>query len=53
MVVEAKTLKAEIGGVKAQELEDLGACDTACDGRRVGVVRADQEVGVGAIFLDG
>ena len=52
MGVEAKVLKSEIGCVKAQELEDLVADNTAYGGGRVGVVSADWGVGVGTIFSE-
>ena len=49
MVVEAKAFKSELEGVKAQELDNLRACDTSCGGRRVGVLSTDRGVGVGAV----
>ena len=52
MGVEAKVLTAELGCVKAQELEDLVADNTACGGGRVGVVSAGWGVGVGTIFSE-
>ena len=50
MGVEAKALKANLGGMKAQELGYLRACDTACGVRGVGVVSIYQGVRVGAVF---
>ena len=50
MGVEAEALKANIGCVKAQDIDDLGACDAACGGGKVGVVSTYQGVGVGTVF---
>ena len=50
MGVESKVFNADLGCVKSQELDDLGACYTACGGGRVGVVSIDQGVGVGSVF---
>ena len=51
MGVEAEALKAKLDGVKAQELENLRACDRACGVRIVGVLSIYRGVGVSAVFF--
>ena len=50
MEVEDKALKAELGCVKAQDLNDLGSGNTSCGGVKVGEVSADWVVRFSTIF---
>ena len=51
MGVESKKLRAEVCGVKVQEIDDLRACDASCDGRRVGVISTYQGFGFSTVFF--
>ena len=51
MGVEAGTLKAEVGCVKAQDGDDMGCGNAACGGGRIGLVSADWGVRVGTVFF--
>ena len=52
MGVEDEALKYEFGDVKAQDLDDLRACDAECGVGIVGVVSIDQGFGVSAGFSE-
>ena len=52
MGVESGAFQADLGDAKAQDIDNMRVCDTACGERRVGVVSIDQGFGVSTVFWE-